>query len=228
MEPEALIYVLFFIIVAVVQGIGQKKKEAQKRGQGQPPSSGPREAAGRAPAPEEAEVRAGVGPGKASSEGMIPEGVWDEILGLARGDTPARKSPPEEASPREELPPSGAREVQPPPHRRGQALPGPRREIPRPVLSTPEPGPATPESGMPKPATPKPGLPKRAVPAFRAAATQVPARRQARPRHQAKARGSRPNPRGMLFGDGSGEELRKAIILTEVLGPPLALRPEKE
>ena len=30
--------------------------------------------------------------------------------------------------------------------------------------------------------------------------------------------------KGDLLGNGSPEELRKAIILTEVLGPPLALR----
>jgi prepilin-type processing-associated H-X9-DG protein len=32
--------------------------------------------------------------------------------------------------------------------------------------------------------------------------------------------------RNRLFADGSVEELRKAIILKEVLGPPLSLRDE--
>jgi hypothetical protein len=34
--------------------------------------------------------------------------------------------------------------------------------------------------------------------------------------------------RSPLFGDGSVEELRKAIILKEVLGPPLSLREEAD
>ena len=41
------------------------------------------------------------------------------------------------------------------------------------------------------------------------------------------ARGETAGARGRLFSDGSVEELRKAIILKEVLGPPLALRDEE-
>jgi hypothetical protein len=33
--------------------------------------------------------------------------------------------------------------------------------------------------------------------------------------------------RSPLFGDGSVEELRKAVILKEVLGPPVSLRDEQ-
>ncbi|MGW8268460.1 MAG: hypothetical protein ACWGSQ_18980, partial [Longimicrobiales bacterium] len=39
-----------------------------------------------------------------------------------------------------------------------------------------------------------------------------------------RRRPARPEIRSDLLGDGSPESLRKAIILTEVLGPPLGLR----
>jgi hypothetical protein len=209
---EGLFFWLIILAVAVLQGIGKKKKRAGQPGQKPPGPPGPRTAPPQGQRPVTASsppTLASPRPGQEeleaeSSEGMIPQDVWAEILGLARGaprQTQAEAPPPDEAAP----------------------VPGTREE--RPVQDRVAAGVARREEPLP-PAV-------RAFPPSHGANAVL---------HQTKTEnfesrlavsrtpssGSGPGEgrgvRAELFGSGSPEELRKAIILSEVLGPPLGLR----
>lgn len=225
---SGLFIVLLFIAFTVLEGIGRKRRGQQKgepgeaqvpRPREQPPSPRqsriPTESASsqggpprtdpgtmtRVPRPQRAP---GAGPREQgrSSEGLIPKDIWEEILGLARGEPPKPGSgqtgpdrpprpPRREGETLEEIPPFEARSLEPlevEEHRPSSAL-----RVREATTAAPE---------------------KVAAPTVARMGRQPPRRR---------AQGGR-RLKGDLLGNGSPEELRKAIILTEVLGPPLALR----
>ncbi len=204
MEDFGQIFIiLIFIAVSVLEGVGRKRKAGQQgkprpgptRAQGPRRPAPPMEVARRTGAPPEVER----GVPEKSSEGLVPEAVWEEILGLARG-TPMERPvpPPAPAAPPVPLPPEP---------RQSRA----EREESQRQAETLE-----------------------VIPEFEARSLEAPAPRAVKPvarplgRAAAAATGAprprSPGLRGDLFGSGSPEELRKAIILKEVLGPPLALR----
>jgi hypothetical protein len=205
---SGLFIVLLFIAFSVLEGVGRKRKGQQKAAPGEPAAPGPTDASSSRPAPTPSRSPAGAGRGEQGrgSEGLVPKEIWEEILGLARGEPPkprtAAPGPPPrpprpEAETLEEIPPFEARSLEPlevdrdrpPPRERG-------REQDRPARSG---------SGYSKALTPRePSSPQRTG--------------------ALAASGRGRKLKGDLLGDGSPEDLRKAIILTEVLGLPLALR----
>jgi hypothetical protein len=211
--PPELIFVLIFIVFSVLEGVGRKAKQQAKK----------REGAGRIPAPPpdrspKEPPRETAQKGSDGSEGLIPSEVWEEILGLARGSAPSPKPQPapdseSEARSLEDL---RARPI-PEAYRRGDET---LEEIPEFEARSLEPLEPRPE-------------PDRRVPdrSRKPAAAVEKARSRARDTGVApplavssSPRRSTGHPRTDLFGDGSPEELRKAIILREVLGPPLGTR----
>lgn len=209
--PAELIFVLIFIVFSILEGLGRKAKaEAKKRGgAGQAPgapqrrSTGNREGGGRRVERVDAGV-SGPGPAKGqdSSEGLIPNEVWEEILGLARGTPPAKRPPPGEA---------------PVPETRG----GPsRREdetlevIPEFEARSLEPVDAPPTVSASPPARVRERSDSRVAP--------LPSALKGAPAPRGRLDGS--GLRSRLFGSGSEEELRKAVVLQEVLGPPVGMR----
>lgn len=218
---EGLIFWLIIFAVAILQGIGQRKKKPGQRpgqpgGRRVPRQGSPDSRDGAVTRPDRtatASPRRQAGGGAEGSEGLIPADVWEEILGLARGQPPAKRQPPPEPEERAAEEAEGFEEgrsydeeaLEP------SATPAPR---PQPRLAP---------SVRPAP-SPKPAPAPRPVPSARPA----PARRPesvASPVFQPGASPSGESPlRDDLFGSGMPEDLRKAIILREVLGPPLALR----
>ena len=223
-----ILFLLIFFIFAVLQGIGQKRKQAGRLGQPPPTDAGegdvptgdrerisprPRERprvepshrtsaqsreTDRPPIRERAPAPAYERPGgtqqprggATSSEGLVPKDIWEEIMGLARGEMPS---------------------------------PDP---VPTPVPARPSPAESR-AGAVPRTA----GAESRegAVPRKPSSASVV--RRSAPPVAPVPAEGASVPPFGTrrgvragLFGDGSPQELRKAIVLKEVLGPPVALR----
>lgn len=228
--PVELIFVLIFIVFSVLEAVGRKKGARRKGGPGQSPDPGTGERPGRGEPsrsgrpssfsrpPEREEA------GSRSSEGLVPEDVWEEILGLARG-TPTRAEPTHRAdtapegrelpSPEgeslEEIPPFEARsleslEARPEPDRRIRDHSGARdqdRKRDR-------------KAELP----PVPGSKVRGMPAVAEAEIGSGEGVAALPRR--KPKGGR--VRQEIFGDGSLKELRKAVILREVLGKPVGMK----
>jgi hypothetical protein len=226
---DGLFLWLIIFAVAVLQGIGQRKKKSGQK-PGQQPGLGGRPAPGtsrgraaethdkpvstRAPgATSASSTSQDLGEAGGSSEGIIPADVWEEILGLARGKTPAGKPEP-------------AYEPDP-------------ASLPEPVYE-PDPAPAF----EPEPAVEVESVPEADVRSRRRREEDRDRRRQGVVKQPIAARevgsgrgvaAASPAPsvrksvegggvREDLFGGGSLEELRKAIVLKEVLGPPLSLR----
>jgi hypothetical protein len=234
-----LLFLLIFFIFAVLQGIGQKRRQAERQeqptpsdaGEGDAPTGGrerasptpwersrverpdrtaapPRER-GRPPlrerAPAPAYERPGGTPqpreGATSSEGLVPKDIWEEIMGLARGELEPPK-PPRRPEPSR---------TPPPPEEPAWEEVAPRR------VATPDP------SRQPSAAVP---VPKPSAAAVLPVSKRPPRRTLTPLLDESAVSGpqGRSRVREDLFGDGSPRELRKAIVLREVLGPPLALR----
>jgi hypothetical protein len=150
---------------------------------------------------------------------MVPKEIWEEILGLARGEQPRprpaeretepRPLPPTEGETLEEIPPFEARSLEPL-HVEREA-PGERPQRP-PIRAG-----ASPSRDL--------ATRKRERPPAKGKAALATSREGA---PASRGRGKRgltgQRLRDDLLGDGALEDLRKAIILTEVLGTPLALR----
>jgi len=225
--PTEVIFVLIFIAFSVLEGVGRKRKTQQKGAPGKPPVPRPAPRPRREPAEaggvrgtdRTPPVRADRG-GQEGSEKLIPKDVWEEILGLARGTPPApRKVDPEPdpSRPRprredetlEEIPPFEARTLEPVDF-----------EDERPV-SRPErmPVPAGRDRGEGSATRKRSGLQRSGAEAVAAAKARMPG-----PVEPSEKRTARSGIRADLLGDGSTEDLRKAVILTEVLGPPLGMR----
>lgn len=208
------IFIAIIIALTLVDGAARRKKRQGRGPDGLPPrpperpkprsAQGPRTTSGPAPRPPST----GPDEAEATSEGLIPADVWQEILGLARGEpqTPDPASapgrPPDASSsggtPEETLPPDRSRDplpeadTEPPPARGPIFRPDPG------LLET-------------RPATPMPPPLVASVPSAPvAAASRAPT-------------GGR-NLRIDLFGGVSAGDLRKAVILKEVLGLPVSLR----
>lgn len=221
---EGLIFWLIVFAIAILQGIGQKKKADRKGRRPGEAGGGGREPSPPRPAPSRREAKeAGEGlnrPAKPipsasspagtreedSAEGMIPSEIWEEILGLARGQTrpekPSRQTPPDEGPTGlepawEEVEWAGAGTGSDPVAR------GDLKALSD--IETSEVG-SSPAKVIGEAEEPPPS-------AFFEPPT-----------------GSRvtARPRARLFGDGSRAELRKAVVLREVLGPPLGLRGREE
>jgi hypothetical protein len=232
---EGLIFWLIIFAVAILQGIGQRKKKPGQRpgqpgGRRVPRQSSPDSRDGavtRADRTATSSPRRQAGGGAEGSEGLIPADVWEEILGLARGQPPGKRQGPPEPEERaaeevegieegrsyddEALEPSAtpAPRPRPAPSPRPAPAPSPR---PTPAPSA-RPGPSpgrTPSSARTAPLRPGPVSEPVASPIFR----------------PGLATGGDSELRDELFGSGAPEDLRKAIILREVLGPPLALKEE--
>jgi len=203
---SGILFLLIFFVFAILQGIGQKRKQAG--GLGQPPPTGTREdgapgqggersqAASRERAEagrrervqvasrERAEAgrreRVQVTPRpkqpERSSEGLIPGEIWEEILGLAGGG------------------------------------PVPPKPVEEPVSSRTPPAKSREGAVRRKPSS---------ASVLRKAAPPVTPVKSELAEDDSRFRKS---VREGLFGDGSTRELRKAMVLKEVLGPPLALR----
>ena len=200
MDDGGLFFWLIIVAVAVLQGIGQKKKKP-----GQKPMGPTRPRRTQPSRPDQTRVPSGpmevsTLPGKdeaESSETMIPTDVWAEILGLARGQPPQDEaetaaSVPTSYSSGEERDPENPRE-----EREERPVPVPRSF---PVshgasASLHDSSPADFES-------------------------RLHVAESAQPRREAGADGVR----ARLFGKGTKKELRRAVILKEVLSRPLALR----
>lgn len=215
---------MIIIAVAVLQGIGRKKRKAGQPGQKPPGSPGTRttppgdqeglEASSR---PNMASPNQGQdAAGKKSSEGMIPTDVWAEILGLARGEP--RQAGPGVPSPSEAAPMGGTREERPWEEPSGEERP--REDRPEAAMALRE--------GPPPPVV-------RSFPTSHGADAVLHQTKRgdfesrlaiSRTPSPESKRGEGRGVRAGLFGSGSPRELRKAIILKEVLGPALSLREE--
>lgn len=140
--------------------------------------------------------RAGARRAPEGSEGMVPADVWEEILALARGGGP-RRAPVPPAPPR-------------------APVPAPARKPPtarRPVRAAPKRPPSAPEPVHPVHLThPKMGTPMkgRLSRLDEEAVVPPPARRGV---HAA-----------LRVVSGGPASLRQAVLLSEILGPPAALR----
>jgi hypothetical protein len=191
-EDSSFIFWIIIFAVAVLQGIGQKKKKPGQKGGRVPGASRPKGA----PRP----VASTAGDGEETSEGMIPSNVWAEILGLARGDAPKPKeqiSTPEEDS----LVLADAPEREPRPERR-ETRPAPvSREFP---VSHGADAVLHPT----KPSKYESRLAGRGIPE----SVEKPV--------------GRSGIKTRLFGSGSPRDLRKAVVLQEVLGPPVSMKEE--
>jgi len=224
--------ILVFIAIAVIQGIGQKRRQDAKKRQkpmGVPPrppqraSTRPSQGASTPPGPETQARPTPSGTAKpGGSEGLIPSDVWQEILGLARGTAQVpgtRTAPPESVEGPEERPRSLEAS-------HGAGEPTPESTSPEPPIRDRQIRPRTPEEiRRPSETAPKEKEVVPVSPPLPAAASAVPAVKPPDPAASGSGEGGR-EARAQLFGEGSVEELRKAIILKEVLGPPLALRDE--
>jgi hypothetical protein len=182
--PGELIFVLIFIGFSILEGVGRRRKAQQKKGGAPERPSAPRQRVPQRPHRDRVEPTAGtvdadrppapVRDGKLEgSEGLIPQDVWDEILGLARGSKPEPRRPAE----------------RPEPH---------------------PPTPARPSS------TDLQASGAKAVAAAKGKRHSVVAEVGMSPAGGFRARN--------LFLEGTSEDLRKAIILTEVLGSPVSMR----
>jgi cell division protein FtsN len=234
-----ILFLLIFFIFAVLQGIGQKRRQAERQGQLPPTGEGegdaptgdrerisprPRERprvepsqrtptrsreTDRPPLRERAPAPAYERPGgtqqpregATSSEGLVPKDIWEEIMGLARGELETPKPPRQPEPSRTPPPPKEPAWEEVAPRRVATPAPSPRPSAAAPTTKPPAAAAAS---------TPKRPPRRPLSPVFEEGAVSVP-RERSRVREE-------------LFGDGSPEELRRAIVLREVLGPPLAFR----
>ena len=218
---EGLFFWLILIGVAVLQGIGQKKR---KPGQGLPGSK-PR---GRRPPtrdrpripepdPEGANLSSDDG---TSSEDRIPADVWEEILGLARGTPGGRKAPRAPAEETEDTPSLVVEDAAPRERERSVSRERePRRDSPSPVVSRSERVPVVREFPQSHGAN--------AVLHDTKAALATSGLGAPRDLEDRDGESSSASVRAELFGGGTLKELRKAIVHQEVLGTPVALREDR-
>lgn len=196
MEDTGFFFWIIIFAVAVLQGIGQKKRKPGQKGGKVPgaprPKRTPRPVASTSPTPEKG------GEGETSSEGMIPKDVWAEILGLARGELP--KTEKQAPGPEEDPVLADVPEREPRPARREAPL-APTREFPvsHGADAVLHPAPASRfDSRLAVPETAE----------------------------TAEKSVSRSGIKEGLFGSGSPRDLRKAVVLQEVLGSPVSTKEE--
>ena len=231
--PPELIFVLVVVVFSVLDGVGRKKKAEREGAPGPVPgpqrrSAQDREAVARGGAADRADTsqpsQPVPTPEPTTSEGIIPEDVWAEILGLARG-TPPKPEPMRGEEPAEEPVEesswsSGGRE-----HQVSGEIPDFEALSMESLKARPEGLHAEPDrSGGRSVPSRKVREAASATEALRVSAltAKAPGRvGQARPE---SVRGRGGKVRRELFGTGSTDELRKAIILQEVLGLPVGMK----
>ena len=200
MEDSGFIFWIIIFAVAVLQGIGQKKKKPGQKGGRVPgasrPKGAPRPVASTSPTQDEGGDGEG-GDGEETSEGIIPSDVWAEILGLARGELP--KAEEQIPVPAEDPVLADVPERKPRPVGREASLAPAPREFPvsRGADAVLHPTPAS-------------RFESRLAVRGTTESAEKPVGRS----------GIKPG----LFGSGSPGDLRKAVILQEVLGPPVSMK----
>jgi hypothetical protein len=194
-------------------GLPQRASQRASQQSSQLPSQPPSQLPSTQPRPEPEDLPVPSGAAEAGgSEGLIPSDVWQEILGLARGttQTPESRPAPTDAGRGHQEQPSTIEATH------GVEYFSPESPSPEPPVRDRQPRPRSREIiRQPSPAA----LKRKEAAASSAGATRTPALGE-------RGREGHLGARAQLFGSGSVEELRKAIILQEVLGPPLALRDE--
>ncbi|GMV04228.1 MAG: hypothetical protein AMXMBFR53_05090 [Gemmatimonadota bacterium] len=248
---EQLIFVGIIVLFSILEAVARKGKERQGGGGDLPV---PEEEARPAPRPRSApETRSRPAPASSgppaydhdasyddkvegrptrprpTSEGLIPAEVWDEIQRMARGEAPV-EAPPPPPPPRPRPPPAkpSPRPGGAPPARRTPPKPAPARGVPtaRRVpaeVSRPVPAgkPETVDAGALE------GSPDHAVHLSHAAyGTPVAGRLTGFAPEASGRRASREAGAARELLRGGPARLRQAVILQELLGPPLALRDE--
>lgn len=229
-----LIVIGVFVVISMLEGVTRKKR----------PRGAPRTTRSQDPLAPGSGRRLEPGAGEAdTSEGLVPDDVWEEIAALARGEPEARGTMESGRLPEQ----TGRRGVNQPARPIPRA--GERAEVdgrPLPVSTRPgreeraelTPFPREPTAVAPPEST----LPERTRPQSleRARAREM-AREVAKEVafHQRHSSGladlqkdehyvvdSRRSAMRRFFGKrgGRGRELRRAILLSEILGPPLSLR----
>ena len=201
------IFIAVIIALTMAEGVGRRRKRAGKGPLGQPPTSGktpgptPGASTGvaRTAPPQQPASSEGIA-SEDTSEGLIPTDVWDEILGMARGEAerPAPPSPTPEAI--SEIDERSLENLEP----RRESRPGTPTAVDRDPWRDGFPGRVGPD-----------------VPAGRSGLAVAPSIQVTR---ESGKTGEKENLMHELFGGTTAQHLRKAIILKEVLGPPLALR----
>lgn len=222
---DGLFFWLIIVAVAVLQGIGQKKRKPGKPGQRQPDSRPQGQQAETSTRP--GQTRPGTGePGLAndegaSSEAMIPSEIWEEILGLARGTPPKRRRA--QGAPEGEVEEVVSLESE-------EGVPRERDRMPPKKLESRW---ASPPSAA---SLPDYAPAARKFPASHGADAVLhgskPSGSESRlgvPRQSAilGSEGRGKSVRAELFGGGTLRELRKAIVHQEVLGKPVSLKDDR-
>jgi len=236
--PTEVVFVLIFIAFSILEGVARKRKAQEGKGGAEgaplPPSPKP-PPRGEAASDERSPATPPVGAGRAqgtpgseaegadgaTSEGLIPKDVWEEILGVARGthsppgkpepgpDQSVAPQPRREDETLEEIPPFEARSLEPLYVEHDRVT-----QRSRDMVTTGTSGPRSLDRKGPRGGGRGKG---------RGSATlgmsQVSASVAA---HRRRIGGSR--LREDLFGEGAPEDLRRAVVLREVLGPPVAMR----
>ena len=238
-----VLFALVFLILSQLQKAAAKRKEAE-----QAPEPAP-DGAVEARLPEEEAT---------SSEDLVPDGIWEEILGGESGaesvPPPGRSTapaPPEYSSPSAPGRPASRPSAYAPPsapERSRHGPPAPGRPGSRPAAYSP---PSAPErsrypdpSGAGPPARSTAGAPRSSSPGSvpRSARTPAPSdpwEVELTRSRRATLRPATPSPKEVDrswtptrvrkgvqidLGSLSRRELRRAVVLREVLGRPLALR----
>ena len=248
------IIVLFSILEAVARK-GKERRDGGEVELPEPPvglpDPGPRPRAGRGSSPpsydddpsfDEAVKGRVEGEGasrpprpRTGSEGLIPADVWEEIQALARGEVPGTGDPvpqkprppappPPTTAPPTRIPPKGGERRPNQPERRGQ--PQVRRSAPPVRVEKPAGKPAKPVRSAP--AVPvEEGTPGHPV-HLSHAAYGTPVRGRLTPAATSRADGPSVEALGAraLLAGGPGA-LRQAVILQELLGPPVALKGDR-
>lgn len=183
------------------------------------------------------------GSDSSSSEGLIPADVWEEIAALARGGVPPSRAPapqgPQRPAPEPSRPVPTAKPVPAP-----TPVPAPSPRVPRPSAPTRGRRAEAGKVGRPAPRPPAPIRGRKAVTPAPALELALEETREEHPLHathpemggpvrdrvtayaadaRARVRSEVTEVRRVLRSGNAGS-LRKAVMLSEILGPPAALR----
>lgn len=216
-----LILVLIFFGLPLLDGILKSARRARER----PPLPGSDDPvlrdwdhrpAGEPTTATAAERDTTESPARTAGEELLPEELWRELRRLAAGKAAERRRP----------------------ETRGRAPEGPRR-----VPKTPSPAPGSRGGARPRPRSPRreerlPGRRPAAAPVAAPRVTSAPADERSTPPEtrgrppalpgigEARAPGNAPLVALLRTLGGPGPAgLRRAVVLREVLGPPVSLRP---
>lgn len=214
---EQLIFIGIILLFSVLEGLARKKREGGAGDDVTLPPAVPQARVRRAPEQrlpsydhdptfDDAADAGSMG----STEGLIPADVWEEIQALARGGPVAPVAPRAVAVPPAAAPPPAPTPVQ------AGFRPMPPPEVDAPARSRP----------MPLPEVDVPQGPEHAVHLTHAKyGKPVRERLTAFDDHSRRARSPMTDGlRSVLRGGGAG--LRQAVLLHEILGPPVALKDE--